>query len=120
MTRRVVTISPEETVEKAVKIMMKKDLECLPVTKVKTLRGIITFRDIVSKVMYEKRNASKTKIRDIMSKRLITCYPDMTVLEVAKLMKNKGLRRFPVVDRKKRLIGIVTSFDLAMFGWGPE
>lgn len=120
MTRKIVTISPEETVEKAVEIMMENDFECLPVTKEKTLLGIITFRDIVSKVVYGRKDATKTRTRDIMSERLITCHSDTTVLEVAKLMKSKRVRRVPVVDRSKRLVGLVTTFDLAMFGWGSE
>ena len=52
-----------------------------------------------------------------MASNLVTCGPNSTVLDVAKLMKNKHLRRIPVVDAKNKPVGLVTDFDLALFGW---
>ena len=120
MTANVTTIEPEERVFKAVKKMVEKDVECLPVTKFGILRGLVTFRDIIEKVVYRERDPEKIKVEDVMTKRLITCGPDSTIIDVVKLMKNKRLRRIPVVDESKKLIGIVTNFDLAIFGWELE
>jgi len=117
MTRNVVAIGPERNVSEAVKKMVERDVECLLIVKFGELQGLITFRDIIEKVVYVKRAPEKTKVRDVMAKKMITCRPDSTIIEVVKLMKNKRLRRVPVVNKDGRLVGIVTDFDLAIFGW---
>jgi CBS domain-containing protein len=52
-----------------------------------------------------------------MTQNLVTCNPSYTVLDVVKLMTNKHLRRIPVVNARNKLVGLVTDFDLALFGW---
>jgi len=120
MTKNVVTIGTEEPVFNMVKKMIKSDVECVPVTRLGKLRGLITFRDIIRKVIYNPKDPKKVKAKDIMTKSLMTCTPDSTVIEVVKLMKNKKLRRIPVIDKNKKLVGLVTNFDLAIFGWDTE
>ena len=117
MTRNVVAIGPERSVSEAVKKMVERNVECLPIVQFGELKGLITFRDIIEKVVYAKRVPRKTKVKDVMAKKTVTCRPDSTVIEVVKLMKNKSLRRIPVVNKEGRLVGIVTDFDLAIFGW---
>ncbi len=117
MTRNVVTIDPEKSVSEAVKKMVERNVECLPIVKFGALQGLITFRDIIEKVVYAKRVPEKTKVRDMMAKKMVTCGPNSTIIEVVKLMKNKRLRRIPVIDENRRLLGIITNFDLAIFGW---
>ena len=116
MTRKVVTVPPNCSVGEAVKIMVNKDIECLPVVEKGALKGILTFRDIITNVVYPVAHPNKVKVKDIMAKNVIICEPNSTILEVVKLMKNKKLRRVPVVN-KGRLVGLVTDFDLALFGW---
>lgn len=120
MTKNVVTIETEEPVFNMVKKMIKSDVECVPVTKRGKLRGLITFRDIIRKVIYNQKDPKRIKAKDIMTKSVATCGPDSTVIEVVKLMKNKKLRRIPVVDKNKKLVGIVTNFDLIILGWDTE
>ncbi|MGQ9640686.1 MAG: CBS domain-containing protein, partial [Candidatus Bathycorpusculaceae bacterium] len=60
----------------------------------------------------------KSKVEEIMVKDLVTCNLNSTVLDVVKIMKNKHLRRIPVINTKNKLAGLVTDFDLALFGWG--
>lgn len=117
MTKNVVAIGPERSVSEAVKKMVERNVECLPIVQFGELKGLITFRDIIEKVVYAKRVPRKTKVKDVMAKKTVTCRPDSTVIEVVKLMKNKRLRRIPVVNKEGRLVGIVTDFDLAIFGW---
>jgi len=101
-----------------VKNMVDYDVECVPVVDAEgVLHGLVTFRDIVMKVIYPLTKSRESKVEKIMSKSLVTCNPDNTVLDVAKIMKNKHLRRIPVVDAKNKLVGLVTDFDLALFGW---
>ena len=70
--------------------------------------------------VYPTGKTREAKIEKIMSRRLVTCNPHFTVLDVVKLMKNKHLRRIPVVESHKKLVGLVTDFDLALFGWDFE
>lgn len=117
MSTNIVTIGPEKSVSEAVKKMMERDVECLPVVRSKVLQGMITFRDIIEKVVYARREPERIKVRDVMAKRMVTCGPNSTIIDVVKLMKNRKLRRIPVVDKSRRLVGLVTNFDLAIFGW---
>jgi len=118
MTKNLITVSLGSMVEEAVKKMVDFDVECLPVVDSKgTLHGLLTFRDIVTKVIYSQVDVKKLKVEDIMTKDLVTCNPSYTVLDVAKLMTNKHLRRIPVVNARNKLVGLVTDFDLALFGW---
>ena len=117
MTKNVVAIGPERSVSEAVKKMVERNVECLPIVQFGELQGLITFRDIIEKVVYVKRAPEKTKVKDVMAKKMVTCRPDSTIIEVVKLMKNKRLRRVPVVNKEGRLVGIITDFDLAIFGW---
>jgi len=117
MSTNIVTIGPEKSVSEVVKKMMERDVECLPVVRSKVLQGMITFRDIIEKVVYARREPERIKVRDVMAKRMVTCGPNSTIIDVVKLMKNRKLRRIPVVDKSRRLVGLVTNFDLAIFGW---
>jgi len=118
MTKELVTTPLDSTVEEAVNKMVNYDVECLPVIDEEgVLQGLVTFRDIVVKVVYPSTNKKKLKVETIMSKNVVTCNPDSTVLDIAKIMKNKHLRRIPVVEAKNKLVGLVTDFDLALLGW---
>jgi len=98
--------------------MIEYDVECLPVIDLEgVLHGLITFRDIVTKAVLSQMNIQQLKVEDIMTRSPITCSPTSTILEVAKIMKNKHLRRVPVVDSTNRLLGLITGFDLALLGW---
>ena len=119
MTKDLVVVSLDSTVSDAVKKMVDYDVECLPVTDAEgVLHGLITFRDVVMKVVYPSTTKRDMKVEEIMSRKLLTCNIDSTVLHVVKIMKNRHLRRVPVVVDKNRLVGLVTDFDLALFGWG--
>jgi len=118
MTKDVVTVSLDSTVEEVVNKMVDCDVECVPVIDVEgVLHGLVTFRDIVMKVVYPLTKTRESKVEKIMSKSLVTCNLNSTLLDVVKIMKNKHLRRIPVVDAKNKLVGLVTDFDLALFGW---
>jgi CBS domain-containing protein len=118
MTRNLITVSVGSTMEEAVKKMIECDVECLPVTDSKSvLCGLLTFRDIITKAVYSQADVRKLKVEDIMTRDLVTCSPNNTVLDVVKIMKNRHLRRIPVINAKNKLVGLITDFDLALFGW---
>jgi len=117
MTKNLITVSLGNVVEEAVKKMVDFDVECLPVVDSEgILHGLLTFRDIVTKVVYTQVKVRRCKVEEVMAKDLVTCDLNCTVLDVMKIMKNKHLRRIPVVNARNKLMGLVTDFDLALFG----
>ena len=78
------------------------------------------FRDIVTKVVCPSAFGWELRVEDIMAKNVTTCSPDSIVLEVVKTMKNKHLRRIPVINAKNLLVGLVTNFDLASVRTRPR
>lgn len=117
MSSPVITIEENAPVTEAVKKMMDNDIECLIVpTLDQKVAGILTFRDIVEKIISLERTPTRTKVGEIMTRKVKTCRPTATVSEVVKLMKRNRLRRVPVIDEKERLVGIITTFDIACLG----
>lgn len=112
MTTGVSVCSPEDNVYEAAVKMKNEDCGAIPICKDDQLLGMITDRDIVIRCIAEKRPGS-TKITDVMSERLITGTPDMSIDQAAKLMAEKQIRRLPIVENN-RLVGIVSLGDLAV------
>lgn len=112
MTRDVVTANPEETLQKVAKSMAELDIGVLPVSENDRLVGMITDRDIVIRGLAEGKGA-KAKVRDVMTPVVKYCFSDQEVEEVASNMAEIQLRRLPVLDRDKRLVGILSLADIA-------
>jgi CBS domain-containing protein len=112
MSRDVQLASPTESIRNAAKIMAKIDAGVLPVGEKDRLVGIITDRDIAIRAVAEGK-APTTKVRDIMSEEVLYCFDDQDLDEVAKNMSEMKIRRLPVVNRDKRLVGIISLGDLA-------
>ena len=114
MVEDVVTVEEDITVKKAVAIMNKYEIGCLIVTKRSKPVGIITERDMLTRVLAESRAAEKTKVAEVMSRPLIFADPNMDLEEAAKLMFKMKVKKLPVVS-DGRLVGLVTLTDLARF-----
>jgi CBS domain-containing protein len=112
MTRDVRLIGPDATIAEAARAMGETDCGALPVASPDRLLGMITDRDICIRAVAQGR-APDTPVRDIMSKEVMYCYDDETADEVLENMGDIQVRRLPVVDRHKRLVGIVALSDLA-------
>jgi CBS domain-containing protein len=112
MSRDVQVASPTQSIRKAARIMAKIDVGVLPVGEKDRLVGMITDRDIAVRAVAEGKAAS-TKVRDIMSEEVLYCFEDQDLEEVARNMSIMKIRRLPVVNRDKRLVGIISFGDLA-------
>lgn len=112
MSRDVQLTSPTQTIRNAAKIMAKIDAGILPVGENDRLIGMITDRDIAIRAVAEGK-APTTKVRDVMSEEVLYCYDDQDLDEVAQNMSATKVRRLPVVNREKRLVGIISLGDLA-------
>jgi CBS domain-containing protein len=112
MTRDVRLLSPDQTVLEAAKVMAEIDAGALPVGADDRLVGMITDRDIVIRAVAQGKSAD-TKISEIMSKELLYCFDTDEIEEVSRNMGKAQVRRLPVLNKDKRLVGIVSLGDLA-------
>lgn len=100
-------------VSEIAKIMEKDDIGAVPIGKNDKLIGMITDRDIALRVVAAGRDPKKTKAEDVMTKGLIYCRTSETVEDAIHLMDQKKIRRLPVLDDKKRLVGMLSLGDVA-------
>ena len=112
MTRDVRLLNPDQTIREAARLMAEIDSGALPVSKNDRLVGMITDRDIVIRAVAQGRSPD-TKVGDVMSKEMLYCFDIDEIEDVARNMGNAQIRRLPVVNRAKRLVGIVSLGDLA-------
>jgi CBS domain-containing protein len=120
MTPDVEVIRPDDTLRTAAKMMADYDVGALPVGENDRLVGIITDRDITVRGVAQSRDPEKTTARDAMSGRVLYCFEDEDTSEVARKMGDWQVRRLPVLNRDKRLVGIVSLGDLAIGGAKQE
>jgi len=114
MTEDVVTIDADASVKKAVDLMNKNEIGCLIVTRNAKAIGIVTERDMLSRVLGMSRNPEKTKISEIMTSPLVVADPGMDLEEAARLMFKMKVKKLPVVS-EGNLLGLVTLTDIARF-----
>jgi CBS domain-containing protein len=112
MTREVCVISPDDTIERAAQLMGQIDAGILPVGDSDRLVGMITDRDIAIRGVAEGCGPS-AKVRDVMSQEVKYCFDDADADDVLENMAEIQVRRMPVVNRDKRLVGIVSISDIA-------
>ena len=113
MTRGVRTMSPSDTVVKAAQAMDELNVGVIPVCDGDKLVGVVTDRDIVVRGVAQECDAKTTKLADVMSTNVRCATEDQDVDEVLGEMADSQIRRLPVVDAQKRLVGIVTLGDIA-------
>jgi CBS domain-containing protein len=112
MSRDVKVISPEATLREAAQCMRDGDFGMLPVGEHDRMVGSISDRDIAVRAVAEGRDSS-SKVRDVMSQGICWVYDDEPVERAAEVMGKHQVRRLPVVNREKRLVGIVALGDIA-------
>jgi CBS domain-containing protein len=113
MTHGVYTTSPDDTVQTAAQTMADLDTGVLPIGEDNRLIGILTDRDLSTRVVAEARDPATTVVRDVMSREVRCCFEDDSVEEVAGKMSEWQLRRLPVLNKEHRLVGIISLGDLA-------
>jgi CBS-domain-containing membrane protein len=112
MTRDVQMVQPDQSIVDAARLMADCDCGALPVSDQDRLVGMVTDRDIVVRAVAQGKAADCT-VRDVMSSEVKYCFEDDDMDEVARNMGDIQMRRLPVVDRNKRLVGIVSLGDIA-------
>jgi CBS domain-containing protein len=112
MTRNVRLVSPQQTIQEAARMMAEMDAGVLPVGDNDRLVGMITDRDIAIRAVCAGKGPD-TKVEDAMTREVKYCFEDEDVDHVARNMGDLQVRRLPVMNRDKRLVGIVTLGDIA-------
>ena len=111
MTKPIITVDLEGSVREAAEIMSSNRIGCIVITKKGKHVGIATERDLVQRVLAKGLDASKTRIKEIMSQPLITLEADTPIIDAIRMMDKKKIRRLLAV-KKGMAIGIITQRDL--------
>ncbi len=107
-------ISPEAMICEAAKMMQQYDVGMLPVCDGQRLVGVLTDRDLAIRAVAEGADPLLTKVKEVMTPSVCWCFEDQDLEDAAKIMEEKRIRRLPIVNRGKRLVGIISLGDLAL------
>ena len=113
MTEDPRSIGPSTSVVEAARLMRDEHIGSLPITDGDTLVGMITDRDITTRVVAEAADLGTTSVGDVQSQDLVSVEPDKDLEEALRLMARHQIRRLPVVE-DGRLVGIVAQADIAL------
>ena len=119
MTKDVRVANPEQTLRQAARMMADLDAGVLPVGENDRLIGLITDRDIAIRGVAQGKGP-KAKVRDIMTADVKYCFDDQDIEEVTRNMADIQVRRLPVINHDKRLVGILSLGDIAVSSDGKS
>ncbi len=115
MTKGCECISPHATLQEAARKMRELNVGSLPVCGDNDrLAGMITDRDIAVRAVSEGLDPHSATVEQVMTRSIVYCFEDQNVEHAAKLMEDRQIRRLVVLNRDKRLVGIVSLGDIAL------
>ncbi|HLY07629.1 MAG TPA: CBS domain-containing protein [Rhizomicrobium sp.] len=114
MTRGVDLTDPDATLQEAAMTMAEDDVGFLPVGENDRVVGMITDRDIAVRAVAAGRDPKTTRVREVMTDRVLYCFEDEEIEMAAESMSRDHVRRLPIVNRRKRLVGVVSLGDIAV------
>ncbi len=113
MTKNPIYVQPDTAVKTIAQQMRDSDCGIILVGENDRLTGVITDRDIVVRVMAEGKAPEGTMARDVMSRQVFFCFDNQTLEEATELMEEHKVRRLAVLNRDKRLVGMLSLSDIA-------
>ena len=119
MSTKVRLVRADQSIREAAKMMQDIDAGCLPVERGDRLVGMITDRDIAVRAVAEGKGPD-TRVCEVMTDLVRYCFEDEDVEDIALNMSELQIRRMPVLNREKRLIGLISLSDIALTGRGAE
>jgi CBS domain-containing protein len=126
MTAPVVTVRPEESVERAARIMSELDCGALPVVdRSSRLIGIIASSDITTRLIARGISVTHAQVSDCMTHQAFACSVELSTEDCIRAMSWHQVKRMPIVDKDHRVIGIISMSDLARYvcehrDWGQR
>lgn len=119
MTDKVRAVGADATVRQAAEEMAQTDIGVLPIARDRKLVGMLTDRDIVVRVLGQGRNPDTTTVGEVMSSDIFTVAAEQDIAEAGQAMRDKQVRRAPVLNSDQQLVGIVALADFAVKGDDP-
>jgi CBS domain-containing protein len=117
MHKGVFWVGPDTTVAEIAALMHKNDIGGVPIAEDDRLIGMVTAKDIVCKGITKKGfDTGRAKARDVMTKGIHCCGEDDDLTKAARHMEDLEVRRLPVINKSKRMTGILTQGDVARSG----
>ena len=114
MTRNVEVVNGNASLKEAATKMKELDVGLIPVCDGDRLKGLLTDRDITIRATANGRDPNKTKVNEVMSTDIAYCLEDQAVDEAVILMEARQIRRLPILNQDKQLVGIVSLADIAV------
>lgn len=113
MCKNVKVIQPDATLEEAAKLMQELECGYLPIGENDRLQGAVTDRDIVIRAIAEGKDPSSATVKEVMTGKIEFCFEEDNIEDAARQMKEKQIRRLVVLNKDKRLIGVLSIGDIA-------
>lgn len=113
MTAQVEVLPPEASILEAAQVMDSKDIGSVPVCDGQRILGLVTDRDITIKVIAKGLDPNQVQLRDIMTSPIIYAFEDQSVEEAGNIMQANQIRRLVVLNRDKKMVGVVALGDMA-------
>ncbi|HEY8280299.1 MAG TPA: CBS domain-containing protein [Bdellovibrionota bacterium] len=120
MTQNAQCLDPESSLRAVAAKMKEIDCGAVPICHNDRLVGMVTDRDMVTKALAEGRDPNSTRARDVMTSPIVYCFEDQDIGEAARVMEVRQIRRLVVLNKDKRLVGIVSLGDLSLRGGSEE
>jgi len=111
-------VSPDTMIGEIARKMRDEDIGAVPVGENDRLIGMVTDRDIACRGLANGHDVSKLKARDVMTKPIVYCRDSDDLDDAVKTMEKKAIRRLPVIDADKRMVGILSLGDIS--GMAPK
>lgn len=113
MHKKAKVVNFQDSVEAAAKLMVTEDCGSIPVEKDDRMVGMLTDRDIAIRVVAKGKDPKKTKVQDVMSEGINYCFEEDSLDEASSKMSGKKHRRLPVINKERRLVGMLSLGDIA-------
>jgi CBS domain-containing protein len=113
MSKDIVSLNSEDSIERAAQIMSQFDVGSVPVCKNEELVGIVTDRDITLRSVAPGGFSNEQKIKDVMTSNPVTGNPNMNIHDAAKIMSEQQIRRLPIIENN-HLVGILSLGDISV------
>lgn len=113
MTKSVVSLNSNDTVQKAANVMSEHNIGSVPVCDSNNVIGIITDRDITVRTVAAGKDAKNQAVREIMSSNPATGTPEMDIQDASRIMSERQIRRLPIIENQS-LVGVVSLGDIAV------
>jgi CBS domain-containing protein len=116
MHRGVEWVSPDTSLAEVARLMRRHDIGAVPVGENDRLIGMVTDRDIVCRGLAEDKDPRKLTAREVMTKGIVFCRSEEDLDEATKTMEDRQIRRLPVIDANRRMVGILSLGDVSSAG----